>query len=143
MKKRQIRLHIDENDKEYYDKLEEDNILSGKNRDKFLFAMAYGYENDACLELKSRDSGGYWRFYESDLIDRALVFSVALDYKSDFHFNSKDDLKEILLIAEKYAHGGIKLIFNLRNSVQLGSMWKKIEKKLYKKFQTSIAIDSD
>ena len=124
-------LCVDKDDLAYYADLSEHNILRGKNREKFIFAMVYGYKNKADIPLDNRDSGGYWRFFESDPISRALVFSVSFNDMQDLKINSESDLWGIIHKAEEYAHGGIRLLKNRWENVPHSSYWNKLEEGLF------------
>lgn len=143
LEKNNIFVCIDESDREIYERLTVEKVLKGKNRHKFLFAMAYGVKNNANVRLKNRDTNGYWRFFSSSIEERAMVFAAALNKDNSLKFNTDEDLKQIIETAEEYAHGGIQLLGELQESIQLGTYWKRLEKNLFELFDKISLQDLD
>lgn len=131
-----IRLCIDDDDKVKYYNLTRQGVLRGKNRDKFIFVMSYGYHNNVFMPLENKDTGGYWRFDESYPGDKAFIFAVALKYKGQLSVDNEEKIKEIVDIAEKFAHGGIQLLYQEFFNTQSFSYWNKMERDLYDLYET-------
>jgi hypothetical protein len=123
------RFNIDKEDRFYYQKAEEENIVNFKNKnqkDQFLLAMAIGFENNQKRELKIREG-----FFFSDNLGpegRTLVNALAI------HENSSVDIladeKRVFDIAEQYASAGIRILVDSIDKVQFGKFDKMFEKDL-------------
>ena len=123
---------VDKNDKDFYEFLEGKNILSGKNKDLFLFTMGYGYKYGTRVELENRDSSGFWRWSHLNMDEKSLVYSLILEEKDNLIFDDNQDINNMVKIAEEYAHGGVKLLQNLKNSTQIDNFGLRVEQKLFK-----------
>ena len=122
------RLYIDKTDKELFDSEILNEVFSGKdNKDKFLFAMSIGFRNDLKYTLQSRE--GYVRAEYLQLNDEALIDSLAI-YDSQ-SVDVISDRERVFKIAEEYARGGIRLLYDKLTSSQPGSYIKKLESELY------------
>jgi hypothetical protein len=122
------RFYIDKDDRQYYEKLTEDNFLNFKDksqREQFLLAMAVGYENERKHVLKSRE--GF--FFSSYMPDKTLINSLAINEKGTVDVLA--DEKEVFNIAEQYASGGVRFLVDAINQTQFGSYDKYFEKELF------------
>jgi hypothetical protein len=123
--KKPDRLFIDTSDKSLYDdeKLVNELFYNMANKEKFLFAMAYGFKFNTRVSLNKRE--GYVRAeYLSDT-DRALINSLSIYEKEDVTILSDPLL--VFQIAEEYAHAGIRLLHDNVNLIQHGSFYKHFE----------------
>ena len=80
------------------------------NKDFFILAVMFGYENGAKKALKPADtekSGFARERYLSDT-DNAVLKAIAVSEKNDIEAIS--DIKTIYAIAEEYANGGVKYL---------------------------------
>jgi len=126
MAKKPDRLNIAEEDKRLFDELKEIVFLDLQNKEQFLFAMAYGFKYGARRELGKRE--GFVRAEYLNGKDKALIYALALiEKKSEIVLTN---LEEVFLIAEEYAHGGIRVLFDYINSIQHGSFFKHLESDL-------------
>jgi hypothetical protein len=125
------RFYIDKDDRQYYEKLTEDNFLNFKDksqREQFLLAMAVGYENERKHVLKSRE--GF--FFSSYMPDKTLINSLAINEKGTVDVLA--DEKEVFNIAEQYASGGVRFLVDAINQTQFGSYDKYFEKELFESY---------
>jgi len=123
------RIYIDIEDRSLYKKIAEEKLFKGKsNRELFLFAMAWGFKNEASQPLGSKD--GY--FFVKDLRpqDEALINAVAL-ISSGKQLEILTNKEETFGIAERYSHAGIKLLVDKIDAVAHGSFEKHFEKELF------------
>lgn len=126
------RLHIDVNDRELYDKIEEQEMFKGRTRkEQFLFAMALGVRNDITIPLRTRE--GFFLAKDLRPEDEALINAVVLWHEGSVDILS--DKEKAYKIAEEYAHAGIKLLVDKIESVEFGSFWKQFEKELYETYE--------
>ena len=128
------RLHIDKADRDFYnhDMLQNELFQSCTNKEQFLFAMAVGFKNGVNWELKTQD--GFLRTEYLREEDEALIDAVALYHSSKTGENPVEilsDRDKVFVIAEEYAHAGIKLIYDNLTSGQPGSFFKKLELDLF------------
>lgn len=130
------RLYIDDpGDKKMYDTLKNNEEFfknNNNNKELFLFALAFGFFNKNRQKFSGKKLG---YFLEKDLKyeDLVLLYAVAI-----FETQSLDilgDKEKIFNIAEEYAHGGLKLLFDDIESVQFGSFSKNFELKLKQQCQ--------
>jgi len=123
------RFYIDKEDRPYYQKALEENIINFKNRnqkEQFLLAMAIGFENDQKRELKTRDGFFFSNYLGSE--DKTLINALAIHVhgSSDILANEKD----VFDIAEQYASAGIRILADSIDKVQFGKFDKIFEKDL-------------
>lgn len=123
------RFYIDKEDRPYYLKAEEENIINFKNKnqkEQFLLAMAVGFENDQKRELKTRD--GF--FYPKDLKpeDKTSINALAIHEHGSIDVLGNE--KEIFEIAEQYASAGIRILVDSIDRMQFGKFDKIFEKDL-------------
>jgi len=123
------RLYIDKEDRPYYQKAVEENVVNFKNKnqkEQFLLAMAIGFENDQKRELKSRDGFFFSNYLGAE--DRTLINALAI------HEHGSTDIlaseKEVFDIAEQYASAGIRILADSIDKVQFGKFDKMFEKDL-------------
>ncbi len=124
------RLSIDRNDRKLYDEIK---LFKKKtNKEKFLFAMAYGYINNVKFPIKSKD--GF--ILNQNLIpeDKALIYSLAIkDSKSP---EVLLNLQDVYTIVEGYAHAGLKLLYDESTTgVEPGSFSLKLEKEIFERIK--------
>jgi dnd system-associated protein 4 len=127
----QDRIYMDKEDKELYEKLDEEEMLrhKGGNRtrkEQFLFAMAVGFEKGTKRELEKRE--GLFNLKDLKLEDEILINAVAISETKSISIISQKN--NVYKIAEEYAHAGIKLLVNEIQSCEFGSFEKFYEKKL-------------
>lgn len=126
------RLYIDVNDRELYDKIEEQEMFKGRTRkEQFLFAMALGVRNDITIPLRTKE--GFFLVKDLRPEDEALINAVVLWNEGSADILS--DKEKAYKIAEEYAHAGIKLLVDKIESVEFGSFWKQFEKELYEIYE--------
>lgn len=123
------RLYIDKEDRPYYQKAVEENVVNFKNKnqkEQFLLAMAIGFENDQKRELKSRDGFFFSNYLGAE--DRTLINALAIHEhgSTDILANEKD----VFDIAEQYASAGIRILADSIGKVQFGKFDKMFEKDL-------------
>jgi len=123
------RFYIDKEDRPYYKKAEDENIVNFKNKnqkEQFLLAMAVGFENDQKRELKTRD--GF--FFSNDLgpEGKTLVNALAICKHGSVDILANE--KGVFDIAEQYASAGIRLLVDSIDRVQFGKFDKIFEKDL-------------
>jgi len=123
------RFYIDKEDRPYYQKAVEENIINFKNKnqkEQFLLAMAIGFENDQKHELKTRDGFFFSNYLGSE--DKTLINALAI------HVHGSSDIlaneKEVFDIAEQYASAGIRILVDSIDKVQFGKFDKIFEKDL-------------
>lgn len=123
------RFYIDKEDRPYYQKAVEENIINFKNKnqkEQFLLAMAIGFENDQKRELKTRDGFFFSNYLGSE--DKTLINALAI------HVHGSPDIlaneKEVFDIAEQYASAGIRILVDSIDKVQFGKFDKIFEKDL-------------
>lgn len=124
------RLYIDEKgDKKIYDMLKNNETFfknDNSNKELFLFAMAFGYKYGKRLPFSKRL--GY--FLEKDLKyeDRVLLNSLAILETQSLDILT--DKEKIFIVAEEYAHGGLKLLSEEIGPGKFGSFCKNFELKI-------------
>jgi len=122
------RLNIDKKDRDLYNKLDQEEILRFKGgkrtrKEQFLLALSFGLKNNVSKPLNAKE--GWFLTKDLNEEDKAILNSIALyNTKSVEVLNRKS---EVFKIAEEYAHAGIRLLFDLMNSVQFGSFNKRLE----------------
>ena len=123
------RFYIDKEDRPYYQKAVDENIINFKNKnqkEQFLLAMAIGFENEQKRELKSRDGFFFSNYLGSE--DKTLINALAI------HEHGSTDVlaneKEVFNVAEQYASAGIRILVDSINNVQFGKFDKIFEKDL-------------
>lgn len=123
------RFCIDKDDRDLYDALKVDPFFHGqKNRNLFLLAMAVGFKNELREPLAKREISGYFLEKDMKAEDHALVDMVAAyETKSVVVLARQSD---VFKIAEEYAHGGIRLLFDRVRSTPHGSFEKALEREL-------------
>jgi hypothetical protein len=124
-------IYVDNHDLDLYDKLPEDilNFNKRDRKDQFLFALAVGFKFGAKSKLNKKKD-----FFRSSYLlpkDENLLRSVAW-------FETKDtevlnNWIKIFEIAEMYAHGGIKLLYENVKNTPYGKFEKKIEEEIIEK----------
>lgn len=123
------RFYIDKEDRPYYQKAEEENILNFKNKnqkEQFLLALAIGFENEQQRELKAKDG-----FFFSNYLgpqDKALINAVAIHEHGTVDILANE--KEVFNIAEQYASAGIRILVDSIGKIQFGKFDKIFEKDL-------------
>jgi len=129
------RISFDKNDRELYNKLDSEEMLSHRYRtrkEQFLFAMAIGLLHEKRFPLKNRE--GFFLAKDLHPEDIALLNAVAVfDEKSD---EVLADKRKIFLIAEEYAHAGIILLTEKLETSSYGTFEKHIEKEVIELFNT-------
>lgn len=123
------RLYIDRADRELYDDqtLKSEVFAQRENRDQFLFAMCLGFKHRVRRHLNSRE--GFFLAKNLRPKDEALIDSVALHESKSADVLA--DREQVFLIAEEYAHAGIRLLHGEATSGQPGSFIKRLELELF------------
>ena len=123
------RLSIDKADRELYDHdTIASEVLAGRTRkEQFLFAMAIGFRNRVRRALNTRE--GFFLAKDMHPGDEALIDAVAI-YEND-SAEVLADRELVFRIAEEYARGGIRLLYDTVTSGQPGSFYKKLEAQLF------------
>lgn len=123
------RFYIDKEDRPYYNKVIEENVVNFKNKnqkEQFLLAMAIGFENDQKRELKTRD--GFFFSHDLGAEDRTLINALAIHKRGSADILTNE--KEVFDIAEQYASAGIRILADSIDKVQFGKFDKMFEKDL-------------
>lgn len=127
MTKKPDRLNIDKKDREIYDNIKW--FSKKENKEKFLFAMAYGFINNIKHPLKSKEGYILDKYLRPE--DEALIYSLVVK-----HTGSADvllDLNKVYEIAEEYAHAGLKLLYDESTTKhEHGTFSIRLEKELHK-----------
>jgi len=125
MKKYQKIIYRDINDIDKYDFIRKEEFFKEKdNKDIFIFAMAFGFQNNIEMKINKRDEAGFIRTEYLDEYDWTLIKSVAIDKKG---IEVLDQPEQVIEIAENYAHGGIQQLCRQIENLQFGSLEKWIE----------------
>lgn len=121
------RLYVDKEDIKLYKFLQNEELFNGReNKDLFIIAIAFGYNNGLRKKIERRE--GFVRTEYLKEEDWALIYSIALDIGP---IEILEDDKMIFEVIEEYAKGGIELIVDKIEKTQFGSFEKKFEKELY------------
>ena len=99
------RFYIDKEDRQYYEKVEQEGHLNFKDKsqkEQFLLAMAVGFENEQKRTLGTKDGFFFSSYMGAN--DRALVNAVAINERGSVDVLA--DEKEVFSIAEQYASAG-------------------------------------
>lgn len=122
------RLYIEKQDRELYEELDKEEMLrSGRRvrRDQFLFALAFGFNNETARPISIKE--GFVLTKDLRPEDEALLNAVALASSSVEILANKE---EVYKIAEEYAHAGLKILVDKVNA-PFGSFDKQLEKDLF------------
>lgn len=126
------RLYIDKDDRQLYEKLEEEEMFNGRTRkEEFLFTMAIGFKNKIKRPLDKNE--GFFLTKDLRPEDETLINALAI-----WETNSVDVLsnkEEVFKIAEEYAHGGVRILHDSIGSTQFGSFSKQFEKTLHEIYE--------
>jgi hypothetical protein len=129
------RLYINKNDRDLYNKLIEEKMFNGRsNKELFLFAMAIGVKNGVPIDTDFNE--GFIRAEYLNPEDEALLNAVALWHKGNPEVLT--DKSEVYRIAQKYAHGGLRLLVDWIENTQYGTYEKHLEKILLDKYDEII-----
>jgi len=104
-----------------------------ENKDLFLLAVLFGYENSSKRKLAHSDktqSGLTRERYLSDE-DNAILKAIAIDFTDDL--SVIEDITKVYSIAEEYANGGIEYLKEFVFSP--GTFTKKYSSKLKNKLK--------
>lgn len=122
------RVFIEKEDKEKYNKIQENSFFQGHtNSQLFLFTLCFGLQNGA-ERLPLKNKLGYFRL-DSMKEEEEVLFKVLAVFETQ-SVEVLDDPKNIYNIAEEYANFGIKILFEELESTQFGTFHKVIEIKL-------------
>lgn len=116
------RLFIDKNDREFYKKIKREifeGFFSKEAKDQFILAMAFGFAHKGRCSLDSRD--GFFRSEYLQQKDEALINAIAIFTTDSIEVLSNKE--EVYKIAEEYAHGGIRLLYEEVTSGMPGSFF--------------------
>lgn len=126
------RLSVDKNDLDLYADIEQEVFLGKQNKDRFLFAMAFGFWHRADEQIARRE--GFVRAEYLTPQDEALIDALAVAEEESASILS--NRRRVFDIAERYAHGGIQLLYNQVQSEQLGSFYKAFERDIFDVLRT-------
>jgi len=138
------RLYIEKKDRELYDKLDEEEMLKfnfkggRRNRlEQFLFALAFGYKNEVCKSLSSREGFILLKDLPSEV--DALLSAVAIAFSGSIEVLA--DHERLYKIGEEYACGGLKILIEKLEG-PLGTFEKELEKELVDLYNM-LSIEND
>ena len=126
-----LRINIENDDLEFYQKSKILNIMSPSDRtEQFLIAMAFGYN----LGSKTKLNGKKALILEDSIKDNqlALMNIVAIDEMDDIKMIS--NRKEVFNIVEQYANTGIKFLQKIENTSQYDEELDKFESFVNKEY---------
>jgi len=129
-------IRVKEKDLEDFNKLLDDNespFNKSARKTVFLVAMAIGFHEMIKEELKDVKMIDYDRVAYLAPGEKALIKAIAVADKNDLQVLLNP--KEVYLIAEEYAAGGIKILKNKVFSGEFGSYIKKLEAELVEKYK--------
>jgi dnd system-associated protein 4 len=126
------RIYIDKNDRELFNKLDQEDMLKFKGgrrtrKEQFFFAMALGFKNDITYPLEIKE--GWFLTKDLQPEDDALLNAIAI-YKTG-SVEILSNKAEVYKIAEEYAHAGIRILCDKIKSTPFGSFGKILEKELH------------
>lgn len=123
------RLNIDKDDRILYEEIK---LFEGKeNKEKFIFAMAYGFFNNLKFPLKKKEGYILNKYLVEE--DEALIYSLAI--KSSGTAEILLDMQKVYEVVEEYAHAGLKLLHEeTSTNAEFGSFNLQLEKKLFEEF---------
>jgi len=127
------RLYIDKEDRLFYQKAEEENIINFRDKsqkEQFLLALAIGFENEQKRELKTKEGFFLSSYMGAD--DKTLIYAVALHEHGSVDILA--DEKEVFNIAEQYASAGIRILYEASQKTQFGKFDKHFEKELFETY---------
>lgn len=122
------RLYIEEEDKQLYEKLNEEFKNSKENKDLFLFALSIGFKYD--IRRPIRKKFGFVRREYLMPKDWALLYSLVVKNNS---IETLANDEEVFKIAEEYANAGIKILSEWIGS--FGSFDKRLEREVYQFYE--------
>jgi hypothetical protein len=124
------RLHIDKKDKDLYEYLKNEIFRSSdlkENKNLFLFALSIGFNNNAEHPINTKL--GFVRAEYLQPKDEALINAIALHTEKTVKVLSNKE--DVYKIAEEFAHGGIRILYDEVTSKRPGSFYKRFEKEMY------------
>ena len=136
------RFYIDESDKRLYKEIEQELFISrytenGEkrqikkgNKERFLLAMAIGFNMGKGHRIKLKKKFGF--FFDNVLYpaDRALISSIAV-FEKKGSVDILTDKEDVNTIAEEYARAGIKTLHGKIRGKEFGTFSKRFEKMLF------------
>jgi hypothetical protein len=127
------RLYISKKDRDLYNNIIKQEAFFKKkgNLELFLFAMMFGYKNNAQLPIENRD--GWVRTEYIGNEDKTIMDSIAVDTIGSSEILA--DRERVFEIAEEFAHGGIQLLVSEIKNTQFGSFQKRLEQKLFELYE--------
>jgi hypothetical protein len=125
-----IILYIDESLKNDFDRLlEKDSPIKGNKR-VFIMAMMKGFAMKNRMKLKKRKDFVRVEYLSSE--EKSIIKALSLAETKDLNIYSSP--KEIYLLAEEYASGGIKYLIEEIFGKQHGTYIKRLESQLIEEF---------
>lgn len=122
------RLSIDKNtDRDLYDALKEDIFEGTTRKQQFFFAMAFGYLYNVRVELETTE--GFFLAKDMGPEDESIISALAIAETDSVVILANQFA--IYKIAEEYAHGGIRILYDEVTSKQPGSFYKRFEKEIF------------
>lgn len=124
-------VYIDNEDREVYERLhEEEEMFKDLDwKDIFIIAVGWGIRKKSRKPIQKRDSGGFFRTSYLREEDEALLAAVALYDASD---EILADGEKVVKIAEEYAHGGIHELWDWVRSTPFEAFEKDFEREVVK-----------
>lgn len=124
-------LYIRESDRKHYDRLSQDAPFSGQ-REKVLFMMAMitGFLKGERIKLDKKKD--YTRTEYLTEEEKLVIKAIAIYESGDLKVLA--DRKEVYLIAEEFAAGGIGILIEDVCGPQYGTFVKRFESQLVKEF---------
>ena len=123
------RVSINKEDKKKYEELqesEESSLLDFQNKTLYLLAFSLGVKHDIKPELKSKK--GFARLSTFTEEDKALIKSLVVEESNNLEV--LDNKAQVYEIADRYAAGGIRFLYDEVFSDGPGEHSKKIEEEL-------------
>jgi dnd system-associated protein 4 len=103
--------------------------MDAPNKGIFILAMALGFSKGKKTPIK-KPYTGHVNYISLTPEERWLLRAIAISEKKDLSVLSGDNQKEIFRIAEEYANGGIKLLYQEIKGEEFGDFIKRLESDL-------------
>lgn len=134
-------LRTDESVKKIYKELQKINPFKegyAPNKDIFIISMVLGVSKGRRMPIK-KPYTGHVNYASLSEEERWLLKAIAISEKKDLNLLSGDNQREIFKIAEEYANGGIKLLYQETMGGNFGEFIKRLENELRKMLSTKNA----
>lgn len=131
--KKKIVINCEKGTKKLYDEMKKSQYFK-EIEYSFIFALAvaFGHKENKYKELKEVHSGGFIRVetIENNTELKRLLEAIAISREKEL--DVAIDKTKVYKIAEAYANGGIKLLYNLFTNTQGPDFDKEIENEINK-----------